>query len=198
VEALAQSINNVTVFQGDLSQPDGCETLLAEMANWAPAGIDRFVHGAGDVADAPVVSMAEADWDITLGAHLSAPWRLLQGGLMALGGSVVLIGSGAGRFGRSGQAAYAAAKCGMGAMAEALAPELARGGVRINTVVPGPVDTAMWRALDVHAQSAVLANNALERINTADEVASFIRVVLHMSATSGQVLSIGSRLPGPL
>lgn len=199
-DALAATLGpaRCRVMPADLSTPAGCDGLLAQLSEWAPEGMTGLVHAAGGTRDGLAINLPESAWDEVIGAHLSAPWRLLKAGGVRPGGFVVLIGSSAGRFGRGGQAAYAAAKAGLAGLSRALARPLGSHGVRINTVIPGPVDTPMWRALDWAARQAILATNAVERINTPDEVAHFVVVLSRMRATSGQVLAIGSRLEGGL
>ncbi len=193
-DALAAELN-ARVFVADLSSAEGCARLIAAIGKWAPDGVDGLVHAAGPTRDAPVVGLPEADWDAVVGTHLLAPARLLDAKLVRAGGFVVLIGSGAGRFGRTGQAAYAAAKAGMAGLTEGLARPLGRRGIRINTVIPGPVETAMWQQTDPAARKAILQANALPTINTGEQVADFIYLLSRMPATSGQVLNIGSRVP---
>ena len=194
VDALAAGLD-AEVFAADLSRQSGCDSLLKGLHRWAPNGINGLIHAAGPTRDGAVVGLGEAEWDAVLGTHLLAPARLLNSGLMQAGGFAVLIGSGAGRFGRAGQASYAAAKAGMIGLTEGMARTLGRDGIRINTVVPGPLDTPMWRATPPVERKAILQANALATINTVEQVAEFIYLLGSMPATSGQVLNIGSRVP---
>lgn len=182
-------------FAADLSRPEGCAQLADDVCRWAGGGLAGLVHAAGGARDAPLISLSEVDWDGVVAVHLSSPFRLLCRGVVATGGFVVLIGSGA-IAGRAGQAAYAAAKAGLGGLTRALARQLGSDGIRINTVVPGPLDTPMWRRLSPLQRKRILAANALERINTVEEVARFVIALSTMQATSGQVLAIGSRVGG--
>jgi Short-chain dehydrogenases of various substrate specificities len=63
------------------------------------------------------------------------------------GGRVVNIASDAGRVGSSGEAVYSACKGGIISFSKTVARELARKGVQVNTVSPGPTDTALLQAL---------------------------------------------------
>lgn len=191
------SAGGTAAFTADLSTAEGCAALAKDVLAWAggaPAGI---VHAAGVARDAALAKATEADWDATVGVHLSAAWRLVRATGVAPGGFVVLIGSGAGGHGRAGQAAYAAAKAGLTALAEALARDLGPDGVRVNAVLPGPVETAMLDGMSPEARAALTANNALGRLNTPQEIAAFVVYLASMRATSGQVFDLGSRVPGP-
>jgi len=184
-------------FTADLSTAEGCATLAKEVVAWAGGAPFGIVHAAGGARDAALVKATEADWDATLGVHLSAAWALVRAAGVAPGGFVTLIGSGAGRHGRAGQAAYAAAKAGLTALTEALARELGPDGVRVNAVLPGPVETGMLEGMTPEARAALAAGNALGRLNTPKEIAAFIVHLAGMGATSGQVFDLGSRVPGP-
>jgi len=184
-------------FTADLSTAEGCAALAKEVVAWAGGAPFGIVHAAGGTRDAALANATEADWDATLGVHLSAAWRLVRAAGVAPGGFVVLLGSGAGAHGRAGQAAYAAAKAGVAALAESLARELAPGGVRVNVVLPGPVETAMLDGMTPEARAALVAGNALKRLNTPEEVAAFVVHLAGMAATSGKVFDLGSRIPGP-
>jgi 3-oxoacyl-[acyl-carrier protein] reductase len=183
-------------FTADLSTAEGCAALAKEVVAWAGGAPFGIVHAAGGARDAPLVKASEADWDATIGVHLSAAWRLVRATSVAPGGFVTLIGSGAGAHGRAGQAAYAAAKAGLTALAETLAGALGPDGVRVNVVLPGPVETAMLADLDPQQREALTAGNALGRLNTPEAVAAFVVHLAGMGATSGQVFDLGSRVPG--
>jgi 3-oxoacyl-[acyl-carrier protein] reductase len=185
------------VFTADLETPGGASALAKAVRDWAGGPPDGIVHAAGGTRDALLPRLTEADWDRVIAVHLGAAWRLVREAGVAPGGFVVLVGSGAGGHGRAGQAAYAAAKAGLVGLAEALARALGPEGVRVNAVLPGPLDTAMWRALDAGRRRDVLRHNALAAIGRVEEAAAFIASLRRLTATSGQVFDLGSRVPGP-
>ena len=99
------------------------------------------------------------------------------------GGSVVVTASTEGLRGNAGLAPYAASKHATVALAKTAAIEWAEHNIRVNCINPGPVDTAMIRALE---QAAIDAGTAdirergvsiipMKRFATADEVAKFVR-----------------------
>ena len=181
-------------FVADLSDSHGCEALAREVSAWAGGPVAGLVHAAGPKRDGLVTRLSEADWDQVVNVHLSAPWRLVRHGLVAGGGFITFIGSGA-TAGRAGQAAYGAAKSGLVGLTHALARELGAEGVRVNTVVPGPVETPMWQQLPKDERARVVAANGLSKLNDAGTVADFTVALSNLPATSGQVLTVGSRLP---
>jgi NADP-dependent 3-hydroxy acid dehydrogenase YdfG len=122
----------------------------------ATAGIERLdvlVHSAGvgllgAVADTPAATWRrQFEINVVAVAELT---RLLLPALRATRGRVVLLNSGAGLTARAGWASYAASKFALRAFADALRAEESDNGVRVTSLYPGRVDTAMQR--DVIAQ----------------------------------------------
>lgn len=185
------------VFHANLSRAEEARGLALRVADWAGGPVGGMVHAAGGAKDAPLVALSEQDWDRVVGVHLHAAVHLLRGLPVADGGFVTLVGSGA-THGRKGQAPYAAAKSGVAALGEVLAREFGLRGVRVNTVLPGPLETAMWHSLDLPAQAALKVAGALPVFNDVATVAAFIVRLAAMPATSGQTLCISNRLEGPL
>ena len=94
-----------------------------------------------------------------------------------------------------GQAAYAAAKAGLLGLAKSLARELGPAGIRVNTILPGLLDTPMTAALPEERREQVRRDHLLDRFNTAEAAAQFL-VHLHdrLPHTSGQVFQLDSRI----
>ncbi|MEU0134531.1 SDR family oxidoreductase [Streptomyces sp. NPDC006296] len=131
----------------DLASPDGCRQL-AEAALAHGDRVDALVAAAGlgwagaytDMPPAAVDRLV----DVNVGAVLHLV-RLLLPQMVARGsGSLVLLGSVAGRFGVRGEAVYAATKGALIPFAESLRYELRGTGVRVCLVQPGPVDTPFF------------------------------------------------------
>jgi 3-oxoacyl-[acyl-carrier protein] reductase len=196
-EAVRARGGRAEVFAADLSRPERCAALAKAVRAWAGGAPEGIVHAAGPTRDALLPRLTGADWDAVVAVHLSAAWRLVREAGVAPGGFVVLVGSGAGLHGRAGQAAYAAAKAGLTGLTEALARALGPERVRVNAVLPGPLDTPPWQALTPAQRRAVLAPNAVPVINDVGDAADFIVTVSRLRATSGQAFNLGSRVPGP-
>jgi len=154
------------------------------------------VHCAGVTRDAVLWKLAPKDWDTVLRVNLSGAWYLLRAlvpHLRAAGdGSVVFVGSINGARGKAGQAAYTASKAGVVGLAKTAARELGRYGVRVNVVAPGFVDTPMTAALSEEWRARAVAETALGRVATADDVAASIVFLLsHASRhVTGHVLNV--------
>jgi NAD(P)-dependent dehydrogenase (short-subunit alcohol dehydrogenase family) len=127
-----------------LSADVGESQSVAELAEQA-GDVDVLVNNAGFSAWGPTPDFDLDDFDAMYAANVRAPFQLvaaLAPGMLARGsGNIINIGSMAGRIGLSGGAAYGATKAAIASLTQAWAAELSAGGVRVNTVAPGPVYT---------------------------------------------------------
>ena len=109
-----------------------------------------LVNNAGWDRAANFLDTDPAFWDKVIRINLHGPLNVTRhiAARMAArgGGTIVNIASDAGRVGSSGEAVYSACKGGMIAFAKTLARELVGRGIRVNTVCPGPTDTAILRS----------------------------------------------------
>lgn len=135
---------------------------------------------------------------INLVATISLTHRVLSG--MVTGnvddGRVIFVVSDAGRVGSSGESIYASAKGGVISLAKSLAREVARYGICVNCVSPGPVDTPLFQQLSEHRKAALIRGIPMKRIGRPDEVAAAVRFFSSREASfvTGQVLSVSGGL----
>lgn len=128
---------------GDLRDRAEVEWLADEADR---AGVQVAVLSAGIGWAGALVQMPQSALDDVLELDLVAPvrlTRLLLPGLLARGGSLVLVGSVAGRTGVPGESVYGAAKAGLAGFADALRREIAP-AVGVTLVTPGVVDTPFF------------------------------------------------------
>ncbi|MDH6197387.1 NAD(P)-dependent dehydrogenase (short-subunit alcohol dehydrogenase family) [Mycobacterium frederiksbergense] len=141
---------------------------------------DAVVHCAGIYRTAPSVTVGADDWERTMGVNARGSFLVAQAAAAAMiaagtPGSIVLLGSvGAGRGDLTEPgAAYAASKGAVSALVRQLAVEWGPVGIRVNSVVPGVIDTAMTTVTsDPAATAALLARLPLRRLGDAREVAA--------------------------
>jgi NADP-dependent 3-hydroxy acid dehydrogenase YdfG len=127
----------------DLTAPAGLEAALTGRL---PDRLDSLLHVAGAVDLGPVGDLAPKVWRHTVDVNLLAPaelTRLCLPALRASRGHVVFVNSGSGLHAGPTWSAYAASKHGLRALADSLRAEEVRHGVRVTTVYPGRVATAM-------------------------------------------------------
>ncbi len=192
--ALADELGAV-VAQADLTREDDAERLFAE-ARDALERIDvcAAVAGVYPREDAPVWELGLDRFRETITQNLTATFLTARAFLRSLGGSgrgsLVLVGSTAGRFGEAGHADYAAAKAAIqGGLLLSLKNEVARlgPGVRVNAVAPGWTVSPMTRGLLTDADvRRITRTMPLRKVATPEDVAAQV-VVLASDRLSGHV-----------
>ncbi|MEZ5153774.1 SDR family NAD(P)-dependent oxidoreductase [Rhodococcus zopfii] len=112
------------------------------------------------------------------------------------GGRVINLASDAGRVGSSGESIYAGAKGGVIALTKSLAREMARYGISVNCVCPGPTDTPLFQAQDERLKAALIKAIPFRRLARPDEVAAPVLFFASESASfiTGQVISVSGGL----
>ena len=160
---------------------------------------ELLICNAGLTRDAPLARLGEAAWDEVMAVNLrgaaACAAAASRGMVRARRGHLVFISSYSALHPPLGQAAYAAAKAGLLGLAKSLARELGPAGIRVNTILPGFLDTPMTAALPEERREQVRRDHLLDRFNTAEAAAQFL-VHLHdrLPHTSGQVFQLDSRI----
>lgn len=141
--------------------------------------VDVLVNNAGITRDATFAKMTKAEWNAVMHTDLDALFNVTKpfiGMMVERGfGRVINIGSVNGSRGAFGQTNYAAAKAGLHGFTMALALEVAKRGVTVNTVSPGYLDTAMVASVPEEVmQTRVLPQIPVGRLGRPDEVAALV------------------------
>ncbi|MFE3036485.1 SDR family NAD(P)-dependent oxidoreductase [Streptomyces canus] len=152
-EALDQLVKQgaeLTVVELDLATPDGPNALVAE-AVAVRGGVDVLVNNVGAVRPRVdgFLGVTDEDWDWTFTVNFMAAVRTTRAALphlLATGaGRVVTVSSVNARLPDPLVIDYGAAKAALTNFCKALSKEVGPHGVRVNTVSPGPVETALWQ-----------------------------------------------------
>jgi NAD(P)-dependent dehydrogenase (short-subunit alcohol dehydrogenase family) len=135
------------VLPADLADPTAPEALAAAALD-ALGPVDVLVNNAATAARLDTVDTDAALIDHMLAVNVRAPLLLIAAllpSMVARGrGSIVNLSSVSGIVGTPRRAAYAASKGALDAATRSLAMELGPHGIRVNSVAPGVVDTALW------------------------------------------------------
>jgi 2-hydroxycyclohexanecarboxyl-CoA dehydrogenase len=161
-------------------------------------------EGLANVAgwDTPVnfLDTDRALWDRVIQINLYGPMIMhhvvLRGMAERGAGRVVNVASDAGRVGSSGEAVYSACKGGIIAFTKTLARELARKGVTLNAVCPGPTDTPLFSAQPERMREALTRAIPFRRIAQPEEIGEAVMFFLGRRSDyiTGQVLSVSGGL----
>ena len=141
-------------------------------------GLDVLFYGAADSDKAAtVLEMDEAAWDRVIQINLTGAFLMVKATLPAMitrgGGSIILIASQLGRVARAGRPWYCAAKGALIQLAKAMALDHAGQNIRVNSLSPGPVETARYlrnfEALDAARASH---HTLVGRLGSPEEIAA--------------------------
>lgn len=137
----------VVAYRADISERDQVEAAVREFEA-AHGPVEGLANVAGWDAPIPFLDTDRAFWDKVIRINLYGPLvmhHVVVRGMAERGsGRVVNVSSDAGRVGSSGEAVYSACKGGIIAFTKTLARELARKGVTLNTLCPGPTETPLF------------------------------------------------------
>jgi 2-hydroxycyclohexanecarboxyl-CoA dehydrogenase len=186
----------------DVADVDSVREAVAEAID-ALGRIDVLVNNAGWDRIGPFLDTDPPLWDRLLAINLRGPIAMTHAVLPHMiehgSGAIVFVASDAGRVGSSGEAVYSAAKGGTIAFAKAVAREVARHGIRLNCVAPGPTDTPMLEEFGEDLRKildGMIRATPLRRIAQPAEVAAAIAYLASSDAAhvTGQTLSVSGGL----
>jgi 3-oxoacyl-[acyl-carrier protein] reductase len=191
----AESLGGAAAVRADLTDEADAQRLFDEArAVLGSVDVCAAVAGVWPEADEPVWELPLDRWEATLRANLTATFLTARAFLQEVErtghGSLVLVGSTAGRFGEAGHADYAAAKAAIqGGLLLSLKNEIVRIAPRgrVNAVAPGWTYSPMTRgALDESVVRSVSRTMALRKVAVADDIARAV-VFLASDELSGHV-----------
>ena len=138
--------------------------------------IDILINNAGITRDMTFKKMTKVDWDAVMKTNLDSVFNVTKpvvDGMVERGwGRVINVSSVNGQKGAFGQTNYSAAKAGMHGFTKALALEVARKGVTVNTISPGYIGTKMVLAIPKEVlDSKILPQIPMGRLGKPEEVA---------------------------
>ena len=156
--------------------------------------IDVLVNNAGVTADGLFMMMGEDEWNRVINTTLNGFYNVTKPVLREMirkkRGAIVSVSSVSAMNPNRGQANYAAAKAGLNAATSSVAKEVARFGIRVNVVAPGPVETDMLSAMPIPADQ-IKNIIPMGRVGKPEEIARVIRFLCSDDASyiTGQVIS---------
>jgi acetoacetyl-CoA reductase len=141
--------------------------------------VDVLVNNAGITRDMTFKKMGKSDWDAVIRTNLDSCFNMtkqVMDGMVDRGwGRVINIASVNGQKGAFGQTNYSAAKAGMHGFTKALALEVAKKGVTVNTISPGYIGTKMVTAIPKEIlDTKILPQIPVGRLGKPEEVAGLI------------------------
>jgi len=180
----------------DVADADGVVDAI-EAVKTRFGRLDALVNNAGIAIFKPILDVTHEDWARVLAVNLTGPFLCAQAAASLLrdsgGGAIVNITSISGLRASTLRTAYGTSKAGLAHLTQQQAIELASLGIRVNAVAPGPVDTAMAKA--VHTPDIRAAYHdaiPLNRYGREEELAEAIFFLCSERASyiTGQTLAV--------
>ena len=165
--------------------------------------VSALVNNAGIDVIKPFVDSTEEEWDriisVNLKGTIACCRAVLDGMIERRAGRIVSIASDAGRVGSSGEAVYSATKGGVIAFSKALAREVARHGITVNCVCPGPTETALLAQVAEYSEklyTGLARAIPLGRTAQPSDISPAVAFLLSPGAgyITGQTLSVSGGL----
>ena len=178
VAAMKDSGYEITAVACDVSDMDSSTRAVGEVQAKVGA-VDILVNNAGITRDMTFKKMDKVNWDAVMRTNLDSLFNMSKqvvDGMVERGwGRVINVSSVNGSKGAFGQTNYSAAKAGVHGFTKALALEVAKKGVTVNTISPGYIGTKMVTAIPEEIlNSKILPQIPVGRLGKPEEVAGLI------------------------
>jgi 3-oxoacyl-[acyl-carrier protein] reductase len=183
----------------DVTKPDEAQgvvdRVVAELG-----GVHILLNNAGITDDQLLMRMKPESWRRVLSVNLDGVFNVTQPVVKVMvkqrEGRIVSISSVVGLMGNAGQANYSASKAGIIGFTKSLARELGSRGINVNAIAPGFIQTPMTDRLTDEQRKALLANLAIQRLGTAEDIASAVLFLVGPAASyvTGEVINVSGGL----
>ena len=176
IEQFARDVEDLDIrFEAlDAGDFEACGALVRKVEADLGA-LDILVNAAGITRDGTLRKMDKVQWDAVMNVNLDSVFNMCRhavDGMMTRGfGRVVNISSVNGQTGQFGQTNYSAAKAGMHGFTMALAREVARKGVTVNSISPGYCETALVMAIPDDIRAGIVEKVPVGRLGRPSEIA---------------------------
>lgn len=177
-----QTMNNMgygfKAYPCDVSDFESAKACVAAVTKDI-GPVDVLVNNAGITRDMTFKKMTKADWDAVIHTNLDSVFNMtkqvMDGMVERKWGRVINVSSVNGQKGAFGQTNYSAAKAGMHGFTKALALEVSKSGVTVNTISPGYIGTKMVTAIPQEIlESKILPQIPVSRLGKPEEIAGLV------------------------
>ena len=165
-------------YECDVADYDSAQACVAKVTQEV-GPVDVLVNNAGITRDMTFKKMDKVNWDAVIRTNLDSVFNMTKpvadGMVERTWGRIINISSVNGQKGAFGQTNYSAAKAGIHGFTKALALEVARKGVTVNTISPGYIGTKMVTDIPAEVlESKILPQIPMGRLGKPEEVAGLV------------------------
>jgi acetoacetyl-CoA reductase len=178
LSSMEQQGYNFRAYPCDVADYGSAQACIAQITK-ENAAVDVLVNNAGITRDMTFKKMDKTNWDAVIRTNLDSVFNMTKpvcDGMTDRGwGRIINISSVNGQKGAFGQTNYSAAKAGMHGFTKALALEVARKGVTVNTISPGYIGTKMVMSIPTEVlESKIIPQIPMGRLGKPEEVAGLV------------------------
>jgi len=193
--ALAAELgDNVAFNRHDVSSEEEWDAAIS-FAREHFGGLHVLVNNAGITGGGPIAKHTLADYERVVAVNQVGVFLGIRAAVAPMteagGGSIVNISSGAGLRATKYMIGYAATKYAVTGMTAAAALELARNGIRVNSIHPGVIETPMVAGASPEMMSSMVKSTPLRRVGQPEEIA---RVALFLASDESSYMT-GAHVP---
>jgi 3-oxoacyl-[acyl-carrier protein] reductase len=196
VEAATQKGSTAVAVRADVRDPDAVESMITEVVDDL-GGLDAVVNNAGIVEPDLATEIDDEQWNRVLDTNLSGAFYVTRAAIPYLepDGDIVYISS-IGGSGGTVDASYAASKAGLHGLTRSLAREYGDGGLQVNAVAPGPVETEMNDTIVEYLEAVEFRGH--ENVDThlpeyacqPEDIAHTVEYLLENEYVQGEIVNV--------
>jgi 3-oxoacyl-[acyl-carrier protein] reductase len=164
-------------LNADIRVPQEVQSMVENLLNKFER-VDILVNSAGILIFEKLIDTSLEDWNSIITTNLTGVFLCTKAVLPSMKkrqeGRIINIASDSALFGDPGLVAYTASKAGVIAFTKSLSREVAREGILVNCVAPGPIQTDMTKEISEESKSLKLSTLPLGRFGRPEEVASSV------------------------
>jgi acetoacetyl-CoA reductase len=176
----------IEIYPCDVSDFEDVENLIKTVTRDV-GPIEIVVNNAGITRDTALRKMDKSQWHDVISCNLDSVFNVTRCAIEMMiergYGRIINISSINGQKGQFGQANYAAAKAGMHGFTKALAQEVARKGITVNTISPGYIETDMVMAVPEPVRNQIIAQIPVGRLGKPEDVAHVVNFLVSEEAS---------------
>jgi len=183
----------------DVTDPKQAQEVV-EHAAAELGGLHILLNNAGITDDQLILRMKPESWRKVLSVNLDGVFNVTQPAVKIMmkqrQGCIISMSSVVGLMGNAGQANYSASKAGIIGFTKSLARELGSRNITVNAIAPGYIQTPMTDKLTEDQRKALLANLAIPRLGTPEDIASVVVFLAGPAASyvTGDVINVSGGL----